>query len=55
MERQQKIKIYTRNVQCSKLAKQAESTVVKIDWGSFDSVLPHENLGEEFRDKNKEK
>lgn len=45
-------KIYTRSAQRSKLARQA---VAKIDWGSLDSVLPHPNLGEEFRDKNKEK
>jgi hypothetical protein len=45
-------KIYTRSAQRSKLARQA---VTKIDWGSFDSVLPHPNSGEEFRDKNKEK
>lgn len=45
-------KIYTRNAQRSKLARQV---IAKIDWGSLDSILPHPNSGEEFRYKNKEK
>lgn len=39
-------KIYTRNAQRSKLARQAVS---KIDWGVLGKVLPHPILDEEFQ------
>lgn len=42
-------KIYTRNAQRSKLARQAVS---KIDWGDLGNILPHPNFEGEFHDNN---
>lgn len=45
-------KIYTRNAQRSRLARQAVS---KIDWGKIGNMLPHPQDGEEFQTDISEK